>query len=137
MQQSQHIIPYMTSSVSSESQQASPGYHRFIRNPVLFGLGVMFLELAFQTPIASMIESIDLQEGGDSDFVEYFTARRVVEKSHAKISKSFRDVTKRCLYCDFGHDSDFKSPALQQAFYNNVITVLDGLEDVYRDLQDG
>lgn len=134
--QSQHVIPYMTSSVSTESQQASPGYHRFIRNPVLFGLGVMFLELAFQRPLSSLTRSIDLREGGDSDFVEYFTARRVVEMSHSKISKSFKEVTKRCLYCDFGHDSDFTSPALQQAFYNKVIAVLDSLEDVYRDLQD-
>ncbi|KAL6237462.1 hypothetical protein BDW75DRAFT_248950 [Aspergillus navahoensis] len=74
----QHVLAYMTSSVSMEAQSAAPTYHHFIRNPVLFGLGVMFLE---------------------------------PQLSHGKISKSFKEVTKRCLYCDFGHDSDFNSPA--------------------------
>ncbi|KAJ6032530.1 hypothetical protein N7540_003262 [Penicillium herquei] len=135
IEQPQHVLAYMTSSVSNKSQSASPMYHRFIRNPVLFGLGVMFLEIAFQVPLSSLQQSIDLQEEDKSDFVEYFTARRVVEFSHGKISKSFKDVIKRCLYCDFGHDNDFKSPALQQAFYNNVITVLDDLEERFRELQ--
>jgi hypothetical protein len=135
VEQPQHVLAYMTSSVSMESQPASPAYHRFIRNPVLFGLGVMFLELAFQVPLAALERSIDLQEGRKSDFAEYFTARRVVEFSHGKISKSFKEVTKRCLYCDFGHDDDFNSPALQQAFYNNVVTVLDDLEKRFRELQ--
>ncbi|KAJ5623448.1 hypothetical protein N7490_012053 [Penicillium lividum] len=134
IEQPQHILAYMTSSVSTESQPVSPGYHRFVRNPVLFGLGVMLLELAFQAPLSSLERSIELQ-GEESDFVEYFTACRVVEFSHAKISKSFKDVIKRCLYCDFGHDNDFTSPALQQAFYNNVITVLEDLEERFRELQ--
>ncbi|GMF82074.1 unnamed protein product [Aspergillus oryzae] len=135
IEQPQHIPAYMMSSVSTEYLPASPAYHRFIRNPVLFGLGVMFLELAFQVPLAALELSIDLQERGKSDLAEYSTARRVVEFSHGKISKSFKEVTKRCLYCDFGHDDDFHSPALQQAFYNNVITVLDDLEKRFRELQ--
>lgn len=135
VEQPQHVCAYMTSSVSTESLPASPAYPRLIRNPVLFGLGVMFLELAFQVPLAALARSIDREEGGKPDFDEYFTARRVVEFSHGKISKSFKEVIKRCLYCDFGHDDDFKSHALQQAFYNNVITVLDDLEEQFRELQ--
>ncbi|KAJ5769462.1 hypothetical protein N7520_004021 [Penicillium odoratum] len=134
IEQPQHILAYMTSSVSTEFQPVCPGYHRFVRNPVLFGLGVMLLELAFQAPLSSLERSTELQ-GEESDFIEYFTACRVVEFSHAKISKSFKDVIKRCLYCDFGHDNDFTSPALQQAFYNNVITVLEDLEERFRELQ--
>lgn len=133
-EQPQYVLPYMTSSVSMESKPASPGYHRFIRNPVLFGLGVMFLELAFQRPLTALEQSTDLQEGAESDFVEYFTARRVVEFSHGRISTSFREVIKKCLYCDFGHDSDFTSPALQEAFYKKVIIVLDDLEERFREL---
>lgn len=136
IQHPQHAIPYMMSSISAESQPVSPGYHRFVQNPVLFGLGVIFLEIAFQAPIAALRRSIDL-EGGDSDFVEYFTARRVAKICNGKISKSFKEVITRCLYCKFGHDSDFKSLAFQRDFYNDVIVVLDGLEHVFRDLQDG
>jgi hypothetical protein len=134
-EQPKHVLPYMTSSVSTESQSAPPEYHRFIRNPVLFGLGIMLLEVAFQAPFKTLSQSIDCQEGGDSDFVEYFTACRVVELIPGKISASFRDIIKKCLYCDFGHDSDFTSPGLQQAFYNNVITVLDDLEELFKKLQ--
>ncbi|KAJ5621360.1 hypothetical protein N7528_006143 [Penicillium herquei] len=134
IEQPQHVLAYMTSSVSTESQSVSPGYHCFVRNPVLFGLGVMLLEVAFQAPLTTLQQPVDFK-GGESDFAEYFTAKRVVEFSHVQINKGFQDVIKKCLYCDFGHDNDFASPALQQAFYNNVITVLDNLEERFRELQ--
>ena len=126
-------LAYITSPVSSGSHPTSTGYHRFIRNPVFFGLGVMLLELAFQVPLAVLKRPIDLQDG--ADFVEYSTALRVVELSHDKISPKFKRVIEKCLYCDFGHDNDFRSPARQQVFYNEVITVLDDLEERFRELQ--
>ncbi|KAJ5438354.1 uncharacterized protein N7458_009352 [Penicillium daleae] len=140
LQKRRPILPYVTASVqaassSARSQARLPDYHHIIRNPVLFGLGVMFLELAFQAPLGTLQEPIDLEKGETWGFVEYFTAHRVVEQSHSKVSTSFKKIIKQCLHCDFGHDSDFTSPALQQAFYKDVISVLEDLEELFRDLQ--
>ncbi|KAI9371757.1 hypothetical protein BJX61DRAFT_534543 [Aspergillus egyptiacus] len=119
--QPQPVLAYMTSSVSRESQPASSAYHRLIRNPVLFGLGLMFLELAFQAPLAALEQSIDLQERGTAEVVGYFTASRLVVFRHGRISKSFQEATKRCLYCNIGHDNDFQ--------------ITDNLEERFRELQ--
>jgi hypothetical protein len=72
----------------------------------------MFLELTFQVSLTVLEQSIDLQEGRESDFVKYFIARQVVEYSYSKISKGFKEVIKRCLYYDFRYNNNFTSPAL-------------------------
>jgi hypothetical protein len=142
LKQSQHPLPYMSASVRAPdpsspttSKVPSADYGQIIRNPVLFGLGVMFLELAFQAPLRSLQHPIDLKRGETQGFAEYCTARRLAEHSSAMISQSYQSIVKKCLYCDFGHDSDFKSPALQEAFYHEVIGGLGRLEEVFRDLQ--
>lgn len=140
LQQRQQILPYMTASVqgptsSTLSQPQSPDYHHIIHNPVLFGLGVMFLELAFQAPLRALQRPVDLERGKTPGFADYFTAHRVVEQSHSKVSTSFKKIIRQCLRCDFGQGSDFTTAGLQQAFYKDVIAVLEDLEELFRDLQ--
>lgn len=113
------------SSLTSKPQL--PHYHHIIRNPVLFGLGVMFLELAYEAPLEALQRPVDLERGGPQGLEEYFTAHRVAD-SGRKVTGSFKAIIKKCLYCDFGHDSDFMSPGLQRAFYNEVIGGLEKLE---------
>lgn len=125
-QQSPHALPYMSASVrasgcSTGSKVSPSDYDQIIRNPVLFGLGIMFLELAFQAPLGALQHSIDFKRGETQGFAEYFTAQRLVEHCSAMISQSYQSIVKKCLYCDFGHDSNFRSPALQEAFYREVI----------------
>ncbi|KAL4897872.1 purine and uridine phosphorylase [Aspergillus ambiguus] len=135
----QQVLPYMSTSIrtssSIQSQNQSPEYHHIIRNPVLFGLGVMFLELAYQAPLRTLQQPIDLQKGETQGFADYFTAHRLVDHSYRMVSKSFKMIIKKCLHCDFGHDSDFSSPALQEAFYHDVVAGLEKLEEIFRELQ--
>ncbi|KAJ6144078.1 hypothetical protein N7471_003531 [Penicillium samsonianum] len=140
LQQAQHVLPYMTTSIrapnsSMRSHPRSSDYHHIIRNPVLFGLGVMFLELAYQAPLRTLQQPVDLKKGETQGFADYFTAHRLVDDSYRMVSKSFKIIINKCLHCDFGHDSDFASPALQEAFYRDVITGLENLEKVFRELQ--
>ncbi|KAJ6016882.1 hypothetical protein N7451_000261 [Penicillium sp. IBT 35674x] len=109
------------------SQPQLSNYHHIIRNPVLFGLGVMFLELTYEAPLEALQQPVDIEKGGPQGFADYFTAHRVAE-SGRKVTGSFKAIIKKCLYCDFGHDSDFMSPGLQQAFYHEVIGGLEKLE---------
>ncbi|KAJ5496246.1 hypothetical protein N7463_008233 [Penicillium fimorum] len=140
LQQAQHVLPYMTTSIqapnsSVNSQHQSSEYHHIIRNPVLFGLGVMFLELAYQAPLRALQQPVDLGKGETQGFADYFTAHRLVDHTYRMVSKSFKIIISKCLHCDFGHDSDFASPALQEAFYYDVVMGLENLEKVFRELQ--
>lgn len=140
LKEAQDVLPYMTTSVRSrnssmKSQPPSSDYHLFIRNPVLFGLGVMLLELAYQAPLRVLQQPVDLEKGETQGFTDYFTAHRLVDDSYRMVSKSFKVIINKCLHCDFGHDSDFASPALQEAFYRDVVTGLENLEKVFRELQ--
>ncbi|KAJ5531313.1 hypothetical protein N7527_004706 [Penicillium freii] len=140
LQDAQDVLPYMTTSVRSQnsslkSRPRSSDYHLFIRNPVIFGLGVMFLELAYQAPLRVLQQPVDLEKGETRGFADYFTAHRLLEDSYRMVSKSFKVIINKCLHCDFGHDSDFASPALQEAFYRDVVTGLENLEKVFRELQ--
>ncbi|KAL4739362.1 hypothetical protein BDV11DRAFT_215284 [Aspergillus similis] len=142
LEQAHDAIPYMSTLIgtlgpSNNSTSTSSDYDYIIRNPVLFGLGVMFLELAYQAPLRDLQKPVDLVRGQTPGFADYFTAHRLAEVSNSKVSRTFKDIIKKCLHCDFGHDSDFKSPALQEAFYHDVIIALEKLESVFRELQLG
>ncbi|CAG7925748.1 unnamed protein product [Penicillium olsonii] len=139
LQQAQHVLPYMTTSIQAPTSIKPPPrssvYDQLIRNPVLFGLGVMLLELAYQAPLRDLQQPIDLKKGETEGFAEYFTAHRLAEGSYRMVSKSFKDIITKCLQCDFGHNSDFASLGLQQAFYHDVISGLENLENTFRELQ--
>ncbi|KAJ5918364.1 hypothetical protein N7454_010739 [Penicillium verhagenii] len=120
--------------VSTSSQSQSFNYPHIARNPVLFGLGVMFLELAYEAPLKALQKPVDLAKGGDMQgFADYFTARRVAD-SGRKVTGSLKAIIKKCLDCDFGHDSDFASPGLQKAFFHEVIGGLQKLEAILQEI---
>ncbi|KAJ5667317.1 hypothetical protein N7507_003181 [Penicillium longicatenatum] len=119
--------------VPIERQPQASNYHHVVRNPVLFGLGVMFLELAYEAPLKALQKPIDLEKGDMQGFADYFTAHRVAD-SNRKVTGSFKAIIKKCLHCDFGHDSDFTSSGLQEAFYHDVIGGLEKLEIKLQDI---
>lgn len=136
----QQVMLYMTTTIqASTSAQSSPrssDHQFFIRNPVLFGLGIMLLELAYQAPLETLQQPEDLQKGETPGFVEYFTAHRLAKDSDRKMSsRRFKDIVNQCLHCDFAHGSDFGSLALQEAFYHDVIIGLEKLETTLKSLQ--
>jgi hypothetical protein len=136
----QEVMLYMTTTIqastSAQSSARSSDHHFFIRNPVLFGLGIMLLELAYQAPLETLQQPEDLQKGETPGFVEYFTAHRLAKDSDRKMSsRKFKDIVNQCLHCDFAHGNDFGSPALQEAFYHDVIIGLEKLETILKSLQ--
>jgi hypothetical protein len=69
--------------------------------------------------------------GESQCFANYFTARRLTECSYNTASQGFRSIVLKCLHCNVGYDSGFKSPALQY----DLIGGLENLELVLRELQ--
>ncbi|KAF9893473.1 hypothetical protein FE257_010785 [Aspergillus nanangensis] len=118
LQRPQDALPYISVSVRACSSTIQSGslqsseYDHFIRNPVLFGLGVMLLELAYQAPLSTLQEPVDLQKGETHGFADYFTAHRLVDHSY------------RMPSAPGGIPS-----------YHHVILGLDSLEKIFQELQ--
>jgi hypothetical protein len=91
-----------------------------VRNLTLFGLGVILLQIG----------RWDVVPDGDIKFV-----RRLAQEP-ARLGRRFKDLTLRCLYCDFGKGSSLAKPRLQEAVYYDVICELTDMISAI-DLDDG
>ncbi|KAL3455277.1 hypothetical protein BJX64DRAFT_295203 [Aspergillus heterothallicus] len=135
---SSEALPYISACVQATGLELASHipseYDMIIRNPVLFSLGVMLLELAYQSPFDDLKHDIDLWQG-TLPFANYVAAKRLVEDVNVHVSASFKRIVKKCIDCDFGQDADFQSPALQDAFYYQVIGGLEELEKKLQSLQ--
>lgn len=108
----------------------------FVQNPLLFDLGVMLLELAFQAPLRQLQKPGDLNNGQEDMHTEFFTAKRLC-RSSMQLGLRYREVARKCIHCDFGRGDDLNKPELQEAFYREIICELDKLEGEFRRLQLG
>lgn len=106
-----------------------------ISNPVLFGLGIVLLEIAFSSTLRSLQQSDDL--GQETEYTEFFTAKRLVGSIGREMGSTYGTIVKKCLYCDFGCGDDLNDPKLQAGFYRDVFCELDTLEKKFRALQLG
>ncbi|KAL3468895.1 hypothetical protein BJX99DRAFT_242540 [Aspergillus californicus] len=136
---SPETLPYISCCV--RASMGAPNPHPsssdcdlIVRNPVIFSLGVMLLELAYQAQFNDLKNEIDLAQGS-LPFANYFAAKRLAEDVNVHISANFKKIVKKCIDCDFGHDSNFQSSALQDAFHEQVIGGLDEIERKLHRLQ--
>lgn len=105
-----------------------------VRNQLLFGLGKMLLEIAYQRPLSDMVINRDVDSSHPGN-TEYFTADRLSRQVSAHIgSPKYAEVTRKCVHCDFGCDFDLKQSKLQEGFYQDVVCELEKLEDRVRGL---
>lgn len=98
-----------------------------VRNGLLFRLGVMLLELAYQKSVSELISPLD-KVGVSQNDVPYCTANRLAGKVSAIVGPRYAEVVRKCIHCDFGYGFDLGQLKLQEAFYQMVICELDKLE---------
>lgn len=53
------------------------------------------------------------------------------------LGRTYANIVKKCLACDFGHGDDLGDPALQAIFYRDVVCELERLEEGFSKLQLG
>ena len=97
----------------------------------------MLLEIAYSAPLQSLQQPNDLVNGAESDFTEFFTAKRLSDSIGREMGSSYSKIVKKLLQCDFGCGDDLNEPALQAGYYNEVVCELDRLEQGFRKLQLG
>ena len=108
--------------------------HTLARNPLLFSLGVVLLEIAYTSTIDNLQRSIDLHNGGENGYTEFFAARRLAKSAKTDMGSTYRKIVEKVVECDFGCGVDLNDPRLQAAFHHDVICTLEKLEQDVRDL---
>ncbi|PMD42142.1 hypothetical protein L207DRAFT_564528 [Hyaloscypha variabilis F] len=113
--------------------------HPFIRNPYLFTLGIILIELARQAPLSALREQHEVARDGptyESKFSAFEVADRVSKNLGSSLGASYAKVVRKCLGCDFGEgETDLSDPGLQAVFYRDVVCELERLERAFAGLQ--
>lgn len=107
--------------------------HTLARNPLLFGLGVVLLEIAYSSTLESLQRPNDLDSSQRDLYTEFFVARRLAMAGHSDMGGSYHKVVERLVECDFGCGNDLSDIQLQVALYKDVICPLERLEEKLRD----
>ncbi|CAF9920614.1 MAG: hypothetical protein ALECFALPRED_001583 [Alectoria fallacina] len=115
------------------SRAATFPYHNLARNPLLFSLGVVLLEIAYTSTLESLQSPIDLDHGRQSRYTEFFAARRLAKSAKTDMGTTYHKIIERLVECDFGCGTDLNDPQLQAAFHRDVICPLEKLEQKLRE----
>lgn len=120
--------PYDATQSASTNDPLSP-----IRNNILFGLGLILLELAFESPLKELHNLQDKERG--LEHADYLAARRLKTTIGTPLGSRYGRIAKRCLDCEFNVvEHDLRDPDLQAAFFKDVILELQALESKFREL---
>jgi hypothetical protein len=104
-----------------------------VRNQLLFNLGVLLLELAFQKPLAEMIKETDMNSAHAGN-TEFLTADRLSRQVSPHMGPRYAEVVKKCIHCYFASGNDLKQSKLQAEFHQDVICELEKLEQTVKGL---
>ena len=107
--------------------------HNLARNPLLFSLGVVLLEIAHTSTIDNLQRPIDLDDGRENGYTEFFAARRLAKSAKTDMGATYHKVVEKLVECDFGCGVDLNDLQLQAAFHHDVICPLEKLEQKLRE----
>lgn len=102
-----------------------------VRNRLLFGLGIVLIELAYQKPLTALIDPLDQIDTAPQD-VPYRAADRLSKRVSSILGANYAEAVRKCVHCDFGFGFDLKQARLQEAFYQSVVCELDSLAETLR-----
>ena len=128
-----HLNVRVRSSEGSLARVASFPPRTFAPNPLLFGLGVVLLEIGYSATLETLRTSKDTVEG-ENKYTEFFVAKRLAGSIGREMGTAYGKIVKRCLHCDFGCGDDLNEPELQAGFYKDVVKELEKLEEGFEKL---
>ena len=120
---------FSTEAAARQVVQRQMMYH--VRNPTLFSLGILLIELCFGQPLELLRTSEDpLNTNGVPDtFTDLSTANRLLDSVYSEAGNRYGDTTRRCIRCEFDERyTTLDDDAFRQKFYDYVIALLE--EDV-------
>lgn len=84
--------------------------HNLARNPQLFSLGVVLLEIAYTSTLESLQSPIDLDSGRENRYTEFFAARRLAKSAKTDMGNTYHKIIEILVECDFGCGTDLNDP---------------------------
>lgn len=102
------------------------------RNPILFSLGVVLLEIAHAASLESLKQDSDLTNGQEDRYTEFFTARRLAKSKRSIMGIAYHNIVEQLVECVFPCGDDLNNDQLQTAFHSNIICPLAELEEGFR-----
>ncbi|KAH8895988.1 hypothetical protein GQ53DRAFT_854322 [Thozetella sp. PMI_491] len=130
-----------TGVASGRSMDAAspPSVRTVTRNALLFGLGIVLLELGYSQPWSQLRErpfsTLPPQRRNDYHIAEQLAQSPLLR---SRMGPRFAKIVRQCLGCDFGlGENDLANEQLQWTFLVDVIKVLQDLEKGLRDLESG
>lgn len=120
---------------SQPAVQRENKMHRVgVQNELLFQLGVLLLEIAYDRPLSKMRLPADLDgSGNETILTDYLVAVRLADEIVYREPSKYSDAVKRCLFCRFTCTSTNLSDAeLQEEFFESVVQPLVQLCDVFK-----
>lgn len=121
----------MNSQISTEKDSPSI----FLPNHELFSLGVVLIELGYDSPfdkISSVSQSLSAKDLQSQNFL---AARDLGAKVDAKFNWVYGDLVENCLHCDFGVGRSLETTKLQNAVLVDVVNQLDFCLEKYYTFQ--
>lgn len=112
----QHLVLSNAGSHTTVTQSRSP-----IRNQTLYNLGVMLVELAYDSPLKDLQRPEDDQ--GDSHTL-YWTATRLGDVVNRRLGPKYSSAVKICLYGGFGASTELEEAQVQKRFFDEVVLKL-------------
>ena len=133
------LTPHLNAKVEASDRQLSRAENcpnrTFVRNPLLFSLGIVLLEIAHFSGLQDLQQPSDLEKNQENQCTEFFVARRLAKQADTHMGHRYHSIVERLIECDFGCGSDLNDKKLQIAFYSEVIYPLENLEQDLRRLQ--
>ena len=93
-----------------------------VRNQTLYSLGVMLIELAYDSPLEDLKRPEDDQ--GDPHTM-YWAATRLGDRVWRELGPKYADAVKICLHGAFGASSELEEMKVQKAFFDEVVQKLE------------
>jgi hypothetical protein len=121
--------PYVSRTFASPSDlqnSNSTNRRRFVKNELVFALGVALLELSWGKPLLSLKDSKDLNDQGNEDsMTEFSIATRLADSIHNRELPNYAKAAVRCIRCTFDTFTyDFDDKDFRERFYEGVVMPL-------------
>jgi hypothetical protein len=120
-------INFQISSLEKGSSAAS-----LASNQELFSLGVVLIELGYDSPFETVSQIDGLSIGSNRQVRDFLAARRLGESVHKKLNMTYGRLVEKCLNCNFGVATRLADTELQSAVLVHVVNQLDICLEQYR-----
>lgn len=122
--------PYIRRDFPCSKEPGSTPSTPLIENELVFALGVILIELAFQQPLANFKLACDTDaQGNDYPHTNLQIATRLVKDLQAMEGEKYADAARRCVKCNFDiHDYSLENVDFQEQFYSGVVQPLQELK---------